>query len=86
MDRKQDNSNICNKNESRMKEKTSSEGSDKRRVNLGVWAPKFGRSFAIWQFGRTFGFPKSENYAYGMPYTAVWMPHNGIRHGNRVVP
>ena len=62
MDRKQDNSNICNKNESRMKEKTSSEGSDKRRVNLGVWAPKFGRSFAIWQFGRTFGFPKSENY------------------------
>ena len=42
-------------------ERNSEEKSDKYRVNLGVWQPKFGRSFAIWQFGRTFGFPKDEN-------------------------
>ena len=43
-------------------ERNSEEKSDKYRVNLGVWQPKIGRSFAIWQFGRTFGFPKDENY------------------------
>lgn len=42
-------------------ERNSEEKSDKYRVNLGVWQPKIGRSFAIWQFGRTFGFPKDEN-------------------------
>lgn len=46
-------------------ERNSEEESDKNRVNLGVWQPIIGRSFAIWQFGRTFGFPKDENY--GMP-------------------
>ena len=45
-------------------ERNSEEKSDKYRVNLGVWQPKFGRSFAIWQFGRTFGFPKDENSAF----------------------
>ena len=44
-------------------ERNSEEKSDKYRVNLGVWQQKFGRSFAIWQFGRTFGFPKDENSA-----------------------
>ena len=44
-------------------ERNSEEKSDKYRVNLGVWQPKIGRSFAIWQFGRTFGFPKDENSA-----------------------
>ena len=44
-------------------ERNSEEKSDKNRVNLGVWQPKIGRSFAIWQFGRTFGFPKDENSA-----------------------
>ena len=45
-------------------ERNSEEKSDKYRVNLGVWQQKFGRSFAIWQFGRTFGFPKDENSAF----------------------
>ena len=52
---KQERYSICNKEHSLEEENNTREGNDENRVDLGVWQQKFGRSFAIWQFGRTFG-------------------------------
>ena len=61
-------------------ERNSEEKSDKYRVNLGVWQPKIGRSFAIWQFGRTFGFPKDENSVH-----SFWIWHISHIHASFLV-